>query len=266
MRVVDLLRPYEDGLVRIVDETPETINIRRHIFASDDVAYERAGPDASGEVAPGTIVITVLGPDRQQHGDPEAISSVVSRLQPGARAIVLFGWEPIELPYHRILDTLTAHRCQVLQVAGVDLGSIRTAAVIERVDELQAPRNALGEALSPAAEADAGADRLPMELRMANEFVFGDFAARVLRTTVLDPREASTAVGSRNTARRPRPRSRSATVASASSKRSSRTSPRRARSSSAGRSSARRIPPRGLTGCPWIWSGSGGAGDDRWLG
>jgi hypothetical protein len=187
MRVVDLLRPYEDGLVRIVDETPETINIRRHIFASDDVAYERSGPDGSGEVAPGTIVITVLGPDRQQHGDPDAISSVVSRLQPGARAIVLFGWEPIELPYHRILDTLTAHRCQVLQVAGVDLGSIRTAAVIERVDELQAPRNALGEALSTVAEADAGADRLPMELRMANEFVFGDFAARVLRTTVLDP-------------------------------------------------------------------------------
>ena len=185
MRVVDLLRPYEDGLVRIVDETPDTINIRRHIFSSEDVAYERSGPDATGQVARGTIVITVLGPDRQQHGDPEAVSSVVGRLQPGARAVVLFGWEPIELPYHRILDTLTAHRCQVLQVAGVDLGSIRTAAVIERVDELQAPRNALGEPMIPAT--DAGADRLPMELRMANEFVFGDFAARVLRTTVLDP-------------------------------------------------------------------------------
>jgi hypothetical protein len=189
MRVVDLLRPYEDGLVRIVDETPETINIRRHIFSSDDVAYERSAPGASGEVAPGTIVITVLGPDREQHGDPGAIAGVVSRLQPGARAIVLFGWEPIELPYHRILDTLTANRCQVLQVAGVDLGSIRTAAVIERVDELQAPRNALGEPLGSASDADGGpgADRLALELRLANEFVFGDFAARVLRTTVLDP-------------------------------------------------------------------------------
>ncbi|MDP9492431.1 MAG: hypothetical protein M3P42_09590, partial [Actinomycetota bacterium] len=184
MRIVDLLRPYEEGLERIADETPATIEIRRHIFMSDKVAYERSAPGSTGPVPRGTIVITVLGPDRQQHGDPAAASAVIARLETGARAIVLFGWEPSDLPYHRILDALTEHRCQVLQVAALDLGTIGSAAVIERVDELVSPRNALGELVITAPGHDT--DQLARQLRMANEYVFGEFDRRNLRTTLGD--------------------------------------------------------------------------------
>lgn len=184
MRIVDLLRPYEEGLERIADETPATIDIRRHIFTSDKVAYERSAPESTDRVPQGTIVITALGPDRQRHGDPAAAASAIARLELGARAIVLFGWEPGDLPYHRILDVLTEHRCQVLQAAALDLGTIGSAAVIERVDELKPPRNALGE-LTIAAPGD-DTDALAMSLRLANEYVFGEFDRRTLRATLTD--------------------------------------------------------------------------------
>jgi hypothetical protein len=184
MRIVDLIRPYEDGLERILDEMPSTIDIRRHIFHSDKVAYERSEPGSSDAVPPGTIVITALGPDRQQHGEPTAAASVMGRLATGARAMVLFGWDPGDLPYHRLLDALTEHRCQVLQVAAIDLGTIGSAAVIERVDELKPPRNALGEETITTSDQDA--DRLAMGLRLANEYVFGEFDRRNLRATLGD--------------------------------------------------------------------------------
>jgi hypothetical protein len=184
MRIIDLLRPFEEGLERIADETPATIDIRRHIFASDKVAYERSAPGSTDRVPRGTIVITVLGPDRQQHGDPAAAASVIARLDLGARAIVLFGWNPGDLPYHRILDALTEHRCQVLHAAALDLGTIGSAAVIEHVDELKPPRNALGELIITAPNDDV--DPLAMQLRMANEYVFGEFDRRTLRSTLND--------------------------------------------------------------------------------
>ena len=184
MRLVDLIRPFEAGLERIVDETPPTIDIRRHIFASDAIAYERSGPGSSDVVSPNTMVITSLGPDRERHGDPDTATALLGRLDPGARAIFLFGWDPGDLPYHRLLDPLTEHRCQVLHVAALDLPTIGSAAVVERVDELQPPRNALAEKiiLEPVEEAD----KLAMGLRLANEYVFGDFERRHLRATMSD--------------------------------------------------------------------------------
>ena len=184
MRLVDLIRPFEEGLERIVDETPPTIDIRRHIFASDTIGYEQSGPGSSDAVPRGTMIITVLGPDREQHGDPGMPASVMGRLESGARAIILFGWQPGDLPYHRLLDPLIEHRCQVLHVAALDLGTIGSAAVIERVEELQPPRNALAE--PTIVDPDQESDRLAMRLRLANEYVFGDFDRRHLRATMVD--------------------------------------------------------------------------------
>ena len=188
MRLVDLIRPYEDGLVKIVAETPEGIDVRRHVFLSDGVSFERSAPGSAARTPRGTITITMLGPDPQVHGDPAAAASLLARLDTGARAIILFGWQPTELPYHRILDALTRHRCQVLQVAAVDDPIVVTAAMVERVDELLPPRSALGEPTTAAAAADL--DKLAIELRMANELAFGESVARALRATLRDPEGA----------------------------------------------------------------------------
>ena len=185
MRIVDLLRPYEAELDRIVDETPIGIDVQRHIFMSDEVAYVRSEPGSSDAVPSGTIVLTMIGPDRKVHGDPTSATSAIGRLETGARAMILFGWQPSELPYPRILDALIEHRCQVIQVAAIDLASIGAAAIIERVDDLLPPRDALGEPII-GAPADA-AGRLAMELRMANEYVFSEFAGRIMRKLLLDP-------------------------------------------------------------------------------
>jgi hypothetical protein len=185
VRIVDLVRPYEPGLERIVDETPAALGVRRHIFLPDGVEYVRAEDGASDAVGPGSLVLTVLGPDPKQHGDPAAASAVIGRLATGGRALILFGWRPADVPYHRLLDVLTAHRGEVLQVASIDgAGTIGAGAVIERVAELQPPRDALGE---PTIEAPADDDeRWAMTLRLTNEYVFGEYAGRVLRSVMLD--------------------------------------------------------------------------------
>jgi hypothetical protein len=184
MRITDLLRPYQSGLERIVDETVSGTEVQRHVFVADPVSYVRSEPGSSASLPRGTLTLTVLGPDRAKHGDPANATSVIARLETGARALILFGWDPAELPYHRILDALTQHRCQVLQVAAVDVGSIGTATVIERVDELLPPRDPLGEPIVPLPASDD--DRLAMELRMANEYAFGEFSGRILRSGLLD--------------------------------------------------------------------------------
>jgi len=184
MRIGDLLRPYEGGLRRILDETPAGIDVRRHLFTSDAIDYIRAGSGSVGPVPAGTIVLTALGPDRKEHGDPTYAGAVIARLEPGARAIVLFGWKPDELPYHRILDVLAEHRCQVLQVAPLELGSLGAAAVIERVDSLKEPRDPLGEPM--IVEVGEGLDQLSIGLRIANESGFLACADRYLRAALVN--------------------------------------------------------------------------------
>jgi hypothetical protein len=185
VRIVDLIRPFGPGLVRLVDETPASVGVRRHVFLSEGVDYVRPEDGAGDAIGPGSLVLTVLGPDPAQHGDPTAVADVIGRLATGGRALVLFGWEPADVPYHRLLDVLTAHRCQVLQVASIEgVKAIGAGAVVERVDELQPPRDALGE---PTVEAPADDDaRWAMTLRLTNEYVFGEYAGRVLRATLLE--------------------------------------------------------------------------------
>ena len=94
-----------------------------------------------------------------------------------------------DLPYHRILDTLAEHRCQVIQVADVELGALKSAAIIERVDDLVPPRDSTGAPIHPP-PADAGA-RLAMEIRLANESIFGEARTRAVHSTMADPASAT---------------------------------------------------------------------------
>jgi len=170
MRIRDLLRPYEDGLVRILDETPPGIDVRRQLVMPEGIEYAVGLPGSPDPVSPGTVVLTLLGPDPRAHGDPGNAGKAIARLQPGARAMVLFAWPAGEVPYERILDELTDHACQALQVSPLDLGVVGIGAIVERVDDLQIPRDGQGEPLIVAT--GDGPDRLAIGLRLANELAF----------------------------------------------------------------------------------------------
>lgn len=182
MRLIDLLRPYLEGLERVVDRTPPSLDLRRYLLLPDGIDYERTSstrePAAAG---PGTLVLAVLGPDPDVHGDPETVRATIAALEPGGRAVILFGWDGATLPFHRILDPLSAAHCQVLQVAALDYERVPSAAVIEHVERLAPPRDALGEPVMEPPTDDAG--RLGLGIRLANEHAFGDFAARAWRST-----------------------------------------------------------------------------------
>jgi hypothetical protein len=182
MRVVDLIRPYQDGLARIIDETPPGVDIRRYLLPSDAISYEHRDGGATGPIPDDTLVLVVAGPDADQHADSDAVDALLGRLEVGARAILFLAWEPEEIPYHRFLDALTVRRCQVVQLATIDMSSIRSAAVVERVEEMQAPRGVSGEVVAASPPDDEG--RLGLELRLANEHRFSEFAARHLRATI----------------------------------------------------------------------------------
>jgi hypothetical protein len=178
---VDLLRPYLGDVDRLVDLTPSTVDMRPHLLLPDGIEYEAvASPTAVDRpIAQGSMAIVSLGPDPALHGRPDDAVAVVDRLGPGGRALLLFGWDPSELPYRRLLEPLARNSCQVLQATVLDRPPIRAAAIVERIDRLVPPRDATGEPISPAPR-DA-AERLALEIRLANEWAFGDLVSSALR-------------------------------------------------------------------------------------
>jgi hypothetical protein len=189
MRIIDLLRPYQADVQRIVDETPSRIDIRRYLLTAEGVEYVRSAPGGTDPLGPGTLALTALGPEPERQGRQADVASLLTRMDLGARAVVLFGWDPGEIPYHRLMDDLTAQRCQVLQVAAIDLATIGAAAVVERVDVVQPPRDALGEPVIPPPTTVE--ERFALDVRIANEHAFGAFEARILRATVMGSTQAA---------------------------------------------------------------------------
>ncbi len=181
MRLVELLRPYLGDLERLVDLTPSTVDMRPQLLLPDGIAYEAAEGVAAIDqaIGKGAMAMVSLGPDRAVYGDPDHALAVVDRLAPGGRALVLFGWEPSELPYRRLLEALTRNRGQVLQAARIDHPPIRAGAIVERVEELWPPRDATGQPVAPPPR-DA-TERLALEIRLANEWVFADLVSSEMR-------------------------------------------------------------------------------------
>jgi hypothetical protein len=191
MRILDLVRLYLDGTQRILDEAPGSVDIRRYLLLSDDVAYERADRPSTGPIPAGTLALTIVGPDPTKHADESAVAALAGRLEVGGRAILFFAWAPDEVPYHRFLDVLTARGCQVVQVASIDTETLRAAAVLERVDDIIAPRGALGDVtIPPSSTKDGG---VALRLRLANEYAFSEFSSRTLRAALRVRSDVTTA-------------------------------------------------------------------------
>ena len=181
MRIIDLISPYLHGVRRVVDLSSGTVSVEQylHLHHWPDIRYARGDADEE-QYSPGDLVVLATGLARDSYGDPGVAHSALRRLDVGARALVLFEQAGGDLPYHRILDTLVAQRCQVLQVASIDLRVARTGVVIERVDRPGLPRSYYGEPV-PTSDAEFEAARL----RLVNEYVFHDYVSRAIRARLL---------------------------------------------------------------------------------
>ncbi|MEV7283778.1 hypothetical protein AB0O01_04285 [Streptomyces sp. NPDC093252] len=179
MRLTDLLRPHLDGVTTVVDATPGALDLEPYLHLPDGVTLTRE-PDAVGE---GTLVLLSHGPDTRLHGTESAVLAVLERMRPGGRGLIVLGHRVPELPYHRLLDALVAHHCQVLRAAPLDYTHLHAGAVFTRTDRLLPPDDWSGRPVPAEGFATA--------LRIADEYVLADLVSRALRTRVLDLERAA---------------------------------------------------------------------------
>ncbi|WP_128434368.1 hypothetical protein [Streptomyces cyaneus] len=175
MRLTDLLHPHLDGVTTVVDATRGGLSLEPYLHLPPGVALRE---DDEQPVAEGELALLSYGPDAELHGSEDACRAVLARMRPGARGLIVLGHRASELPYHRLLDHLVAHRCQVLRAAPLDYVHLHAGAVIARTDELLPPHDFFGRPVPADGHATA--------LRIADEYVFADLASRSLRARVLD--------------------------------------------------------------------------------
>lgn len=190
MRLTDLLHPHLDGVTTVVDATGGGLRLEPYLHLPDGVAL-RTGERPIGE---GELVLLSYGPDPALHGTEGGCIAALERMRPGGRGLLLFGHPGPEPPYHRLLDALVAHRCQVLRAAPLDYLHLHAGAVFARTDELLPPHDWFGRPVP--------SDGFATTLRIADEYVLADLVSRSLRARVLDlERRAEEAERARETAR-----------------------------------------------------------------
>ncbi|MFD7406780.1 hypothetical protein ACFV7R_29805 [Streptomyces sp. NPDC059866] len=174
MRLTDLLHPHLDGVTTVVDATDGGLNLEPYLHLPDGVALHH-GEQAVGE---GELVLLSYGPDPALHGTEADCLAVLQRMRPGARGLIVLGHRGPELPYHRLLDALVTHHCQVLRAAPLDYVHLHAGAVFARTDELLPPHDWFGRPVPSEGFATA--------LRIADEYILADLVSRSLRARVLD--------------------------------------------------------------------------------
>ena len=186
MRLRDVLHPYLDGITLVTESHEGSLSMRAYLDLPPGVAYERRGGKGdvraadreSGHPAGQILELAMFGPDPVLHGPESDALDAIRRLEPGDRSMILFGYETHALPFHRLLDDLTAAHAQVVQVSALEYDHIHAAAIVTAGDRLEIPRDLLGEPLAPDEDRELGD---PVFVRIANEFVFTEFVSRNLR-------------------------------------------------------------------------------------
>ncbi|GAB2860086.1 hypothetical protein GCM10027074_29010 [Streptomyces deserti] len=175
MRLIDLLHPHLDGVTTVVDATAgRGLRLDRYLHLPQGVELSHH----EQPVGPGQLVLLSYGPDPQLHGDEAACLAVLERMRPGGRGLILFGHRGPDLPYHRLLDHLVTHRCQVLRAAALGYTHLHAGAVFACTEELLPLHDWFGRAVP--------SDGFATALRMADEYVLADFVSRSLRARTLD--------------------------------------------------------------------------------
>ncbi|GGS94032.1 hypothetical protein [Streptomyces chromofuscus] len=174
MRLTDLLHPHLDGVTTVVDATDGGLDLEPYLHLPGEVALHHGERD----IGESELVLVSYGPDPALHGTETDCLAVLRRMRPGGRGVILFGHRGPDIPYHRLLDALVAHRCQVLRAAPLDYTHLHAGAVFVRTDVLLPLHDWFGRPVPAEGFATA--------LRIADEYVLADLVSRSLRARVLD--------------------------------------------------------------------------------
>ncbi|AVH55327.1 MULTISPECIES: hypothetical protein [Streptomyces] len=174
MRLTDLLHPHLDGITSVVDATDGGLRLEPYLHLPPGIELRRH----EQPVGEGELVLLSYGPQSALHGDEADCRAVLERMRPGGRGLIVFGHPGPELPYHRLLDSLVAHNCQVLRAAALDYAHLHAGAVFACTDELLPPHDWFGRPVP--------AEGLATALRIAGEYVLADLVSRSLRARLLD--------------------------------------------------------------------------------
>ncbi|MFD3456460.1 hypothetical protein ACFWVC_30350 [Streptomyces sp. NPDC058691] len=184
MRLLDLLHPHLDGVTEVVDTTGGGIPLEPYLHLPEGIRLTRSDPEDPGPVGEGRLALLSYGPDPARHGDEAAFTAALGRMRPGGRGLVVFGHATTELPYHRLLDGLVTHRCQVLRAAGLGYVHLHGGAVFTCTEHLLPLHDGAGRPV-PDGGGDGG-DGGRTALRIADEYVLTDFVSRAQRDRLLD--------------------------------------------------------------------------------
>ncbi|MBW8794781.1 MAG: hypothetical protein JF597_14580 [Streptomyces sp.] len=179
MRLTDLLHPHLDDVTSVVDATGGGLRLDPYLHLPPGVELRRhAEPVGEGE-----LMLLCYGPDLALHGAEADCLAALERMRPGGRGLIVFGHPGTDLPYHRLLDALVAHRCQVLHAAALGYTHLHAGAVFACTEELLPPHDWFGHPLP--------ADGFATALRIADEYVLADFVSRSQRARLIDLERAA---------------------------------------------------------------------------
>ncbi|MFJ9707867.1 hypothetical protein [Streptomyces sp. NPDC101234] len=179
MRLTDLLHPHLDEVTSVVDATSGSLRLDPYLHLPPGVTPTRH----EQPVGEGELLLLCHGPDPALHGDEADCLAALERMRPGGRGLIVFGHPGTDLPYHRLLDALVAHRCQVLHAASLGYTHLHAGAVFACTEELLPPHDWFGRPLP--------ADGFATALRIADEYVLADFVSRSQRARLIDLERAT---------------------------------------------------------------------------
>ncbi|MFK0108387.1 hypothetical protein [Streptomyces sp. NPDC091217] len=179
MRLTDLLHPHLDEVTSVVDATSGSLRLDPYLHLPPGVTPTRH----EQPVGDGELLLLCHGPDPALHGDEADCLTALERMRPGGRGLIVFGHPGTDLPYHRLLDALVAHRCQVLHAASLGYTHLHAGAVFACTGELLPPHDWFGRPLP--------ADGFATALRIADEYVLADFVSRSQRARFIDLERAA---------------------------------------------------------------------------
>jgi hypothetical protein len=178
MRLIDLARPYLDGVHTIVEVAAGDLDLRPYLRDAGEVTYLRCDPAKElPAIGKGVMLVVTAGPDPYAHLPFRVCREILGQVEDGGRGLVLFGHAGADLPYHEILDTLVARRCQVLQAATLDYRDLPCGIAFVQAEDVQAPPDYFGRPVP----GEGGAGLGGAALRIANEYVLAGFVWRGMR-------------------------------------------------------------------------------------
>ncbi|MBA3743521.1 hypothetical protein [Sporichthya sp.] len=170
MRLNDLLQPHLGGVHTVVEVGAGALTFGGALPLPPEVPRSRvAAPGAGDTFTAGTLVIAIYGRDPDRHGDPANFAKAAARMQPGAKAVLLFEHRIDAVPFHQVLEDLVGAALKVLEVGPLDHDEVQTAAVLVRVD--------------PDDPTGAG---LPVLLRLQAEHAFDSVVGRATRARLAE--------------------------------------------------------------------------------